>query len=211
MFLFERYADVVVFFLKVAIIIILGQHMKHMEIPRLGVKSELQLLVYVKAIAMPDLSCICDLHYSSLQRQILNPLSEARDQTCILMDTSRVCYGWSTMGNPIVVFFSDIFVWFLLDLAWCYWFEGLALGLGLVWCCGWVMVYDCHYGSSFIAVDYSDALFMHMLINTFYGLWLWFWLGLWFCLLVKFYGLGLRVLGLELGYGYEYGLGKVQG
>ena len=31
------------------------------------------------------------LHQSSWQHQILNPLSEARDQTFILMDTSQVC------------------------------------------------------------------------------------------------------------------------
>ena len=30
----------------------------------------------------------CDLHHSSRQCQILKPLSEARDGTCILMDTS---------------------------------------------------------------------------------------------------------------------------
>ena len=30
------------------------------------------------------------LHHSSQQRQILNPLSEARDQICILMDTSWI-------------------------------------------------------------------------------------------------------------------------
>ena len=30
---------------------------------------------------MQDLSCICDLHLSSQQHRILNPLSEARDQT----------------------------------------------------------------------------------------------------------------------------------
>ena len=29
--------------------------------------------------ATPDLSRICNLHHSSRQRQILNPLSEARD------------------------------------------------------------------------------------------------------------------------------------
>ena len=39
---------------------------------------------------MPDLSRICDLHQSSQQRRILNPLSEARDQTCVLMDTIPV-------------------------------------------------------------------------------------------------------------------------
>ena len=34
--------------------------------------------------------CLCDLHYSSQQHWILNPLSEARDRTHILMDTSQV-------------------------------------------------------------------------------------------------------------------------
>ena len=38
------------------------------------------------------LRLICNLHGNARQHQILNPLSEARDQTRILMDTSRVCY-----------------------------------------------------------------------------------------------------------------------
>ena len=49
-----------------------------MEVPRLGVKWELQLLVYATATVTWDLSCICDLHHSSWQCGILNPLSEAR-------------------------------------------------------------------------------------------------------------------------------------
>ena len=40
------------------------------------------------ATSMPDLSHICDLHCSSRQHWILNPLREARDQTHILRDTS---------------------------------------------------------------------------------------------------------------------------
>ena len=36
---------------------------------------------YTTATATPDLSHICDLHHSSQQRQILNPLKEARDRT----------------------------------------------------------------------------------------------------------------------------------
>ena len=63
-----------------------------MEVPRLGVKLELQLLTYTTATAMRDPSHICDLHGSSQQRWILNPLSEVRDQTSILMDTSQVHY-----------------------------------------------------------------------------------------------------------------------
>ena len=63
-----------------------------MEIPRLGIESELQLSAYTTATATPDSSHVCDLRHSSWQRQILNPLREARDRTCILMDPSQVCY-----------------------------------------------------------------------------------------------------------------------
>ena len=51
------------------------------EVPRLGVKSELELLAYATATATWDPSCICDLLHSSRQPWILNPLSEAREQT----------------------------------------------------------------------------------------------------------------------------------
>ena len=61
-----------------------------MEVPRLGVKSELHLLAYTTATATKDPSCVCDLHHTG-QHQILNPLSEARELTLILMDPSQVC------------------------------------------------------------------------------------------------------------------------
>ena len=70
----------------------LGLHPRHMEVPRLGVKPELQLLACTTATATQIPRCICDLHHSSRQRQILNPLSKARDQTRVLMDTSRIHY-----------------------------------------------------------------------------------------------------------------------
>ena len=59
-----------------------------MEVPIPGVKSELQLPAYRTTTAIPDLSLICDFLHSSPQRQILNPQSEARDQTHILIDAS---------------------------------------------------------------------------------------------------------------------------
>ena len=62
-----------------------------MEVPRLGVKLELELPAYTTARATRDLSHVCDLHHGSRRRRILNPLSEARDRTHILMDTSQVC------------------------------------------------------------------------------------------------------------------------
>ena len=61
-----------------------------MEVPRLGVESD--LLAYTTAITMQDPSCICDLHHSTWQRWIFNPLSKARDQTRMLMDTSQLHY-----------------------------------------------------------------------------------------------------------------------
>ena len=71
--------------------VFLGPHLGHMEGPRLGVQSEPWPLAYTTATAMWDLSHVCDLHHSSWQLWILNPLSEARDQTRVLMDASQVC------------------------------------------------------------------------------------------------------------------------
>ena len=66
----------------------LGPRPGHMEVLRIGVKLELQLLTYAIATATPDLSRICNLHHSSEQRQILNPLSEAKDR--IFIDASQI-------------------------------------------------------------------------------------------------------------------------
>ena len=70
----------------------LGPHVQHMEVPRLEVEWELQLLAYTTATAMPDPSHVCNLHHSSWQRWILNPLIRAIDQTHILMDANWICY-----------------------------------------------------------------------------------------------------------------------
>ena len=60
-----------------------------MEAPKLGVESELQLPAYATATAVPDPSHVFDLHYSSQQRQILNPLSKARDRTQVMFITTE--------------------------------------------------------------------------------------------------------------------------
>ena len=52
-----------------------------MEVPRLGVKLE--------------------------QYRILNPLSKARDRTCILMDKSQIHYCWATTGTPHIYFLCE--------------------------------------------------------------------------------------------------------
>ena len=55
---------------------------------------------------MQDPSHIYDLHHSSRQHWILNTLSEARDQTRILMDTSQVLNPLSHNGNSLKGFLS---------------------------------------------------------------------------------------------------------
>ena len=80
----------------------LGPHPRHMEVPRLGIQSELQPLAYATATATSDPSCICDLHHSSRQHLILIPLSEARDQTRNLMVPSRIHFRCTTTGPPNV-------------------------------------------------------------------------------------------------------------
>ena len=80
----------------------LGPYPWHTEVLSLGVYSELQLPAYTTATATPDLSCVCDLHHSSRQCWILNPLSEARVRTCNL-----ICFCCTTKGTPQNVSLSD--------------------------------------------------------------------------------------------------------
>ena len=88
------------FFFFFLALVFIGPHPWHMEVLRLGVKLELQLLAYTTATATPDLSRVCDLHHSSWQHQILNPLSKARDRTCVLMGISQICFPWARMRIP---------------------------------------------------------------------------------------------------------------
>ena len=59
----------------------LGLHLWHIEVPRLGGLIRAADTGLHHNHAMPDQSHVCDLHHSSWQHQILNPQSEARDQT----------------------------------------------------------------------------------------------------------------------------------
>ena len=73
--------------------VFLGLSLWHMDVPRLGVESELWLLAYTTATITSDQSPIHELCCSLQQRQILNPLIEAGAPACILMDANavRVC------------------------------------------------------------------------------------------------------------------------
>ena len=82
----------------------------HME----GNQLELELPACARASATPDPSRMCNLHHSSWQRRILNPLSEARDRTHNLMVPSRIPFGCTTMGTPCfyvcgITFLGNVF------------------------------------------------------------------------------------------------------
>ena len=86
------------------IFVFLGPHLCCMEVPRLGVELVLKLLAYATATATWDLSHVCNLCHSSRERQILNPLSKAGDQTWVLMDASHIRSHWAMMGNSPTLF-----------------------------------------------------------------------------------------------------------
>ena len=85
----------------------LGPHGWHIEDPRLGVQYELQLPGYTTATAIWDPSRVCDPHHSSWQWRIPDPLSEARDQTHILMDTGWICFHCVATGTPSLWFWFE--------------------------------------------------------------------------------------------------------
>ena len=82
----------------------LGQHLQHMEVRRLRAESELQLLIYTTATATPDPSHVCNLHHSSQQRRIRNPLSKGRDRTRNLVVPSQIHQPLSHDGNSPAAF-----------------------------------------------------------------------------------------------------------
>ena len=78
----------------------LGPHPWHLEVPRLGVESELCLPAYATATATWDSSHVCNLLHSSQECWILKLLSEAR----IKLACSWILVGfvncWATKGSP---------------------------------------------------------------------------------------------------------------
>ena len=70
-----------------------------------GTELELQLLAYSTATAMLDPTAPATYDTVPGSAGSLASLSEARDQLCILMDTSRVLNPLSHSGNSICIIF----------------------------------------------------------------------------------------------------------
>ena len=82
------YIEKVIYYIYIYFFSFLRLNVWHMDVPSLGVKSELQLRAYTHSNA--GSKPVCDPHYSSWQHQVPNPLIEARDQTHILMGASQI-------------------------------------------------------------------------------------------------------------------------
>ena len=109
----RKFHTIFLFCLFFFFLVFLGLHLQHMEVPRLGVQSELQLLAY--ATATFDPSHVRDLHHSSWQCRILNWLSKTRNQTRILMDANH----WATTGTPLSFWWQTLtgVRWYLIVLS----------------------------------------------------------------------------------------------
>ena len=59
---------------------------------------------------MQDLSHVCDLHLSSWQHWILNPLCKARDRTHNLMVPSQIHFHCAKMGTPRFIYIKSEFI-----------------------------------------------------------------------------------------------------
>ena len=72
--------------------VFLGPHAVHMEVPRLGVELELQLLAYTTVTATAGYKpCLQPTpQLTGNAGSLLNLLSEARGRTCVLMDASQI-------------------------------------------------------------------------------------------------------------------------
>ena len=73
--------------------------------------SRISLLIHSNIIYSFSLPCgiwswisaaAAGLRLSSRQSQILNPLSEAKDRTYVLMDASHIRFCWAMTGTPIL-------------------------------------------------------------------------------------------------------------
>ena len=76
----------------------LGPYRRHMEVPSKGSNLSCQPTPQQCRIQAESVT------YTTVhQRRILNPLSEVRDRTWVLMDTRQVPYCWATVGTPPIL------------------------------------------------------------------------------------------------------------
>ena len=83
---------------KTFFVCFLGPHPWYIQVPRLGVESELQLPAYTTAKAA--VQAVAATYTTAHDNAGSLILSDARDWTCILMDISWIHFPCATMGTP---------------------------------------------------------------------------------------------------------------
>ena len=102
--------------------VFLGPHPRHMEVPRLGVQSELQLMAYATATATPDPSHICTYTTAHSNAGFLTHWT----RPAIKPESSQMLDGfvnlWDTTGTPcfllIFVIFFNIMIFIFFHYSW---------------------------------------------------------------------------------------------
>ena len=86
-----------------------GRHVGYTEVPRPGLNwtCSCKPAPQARQHQIPATAVV----YRGQQRRILNLLSEARDQTCLLMDTSQIHFGRAAVGIPVFVFYPSSHVY----------------------------------------------------------------------------------------------------
>ena len=96
------------YFFCLFVFFFLGLHPQHMEVPRLGDESELQLLAYATATTTQNPSCVWNLHHCSWPHWIPNTAREAKDWTCILMAPSGLLTTEPWRELSMLLFFINM-------------------------------------------------------------------------------------------------------
>ena len=89
------------FFFFLSFFVFLGPYLRHMEVPKLGVKLELQLPAYATTTATPDLHTAASSTYTTAHCNARSLTHWAvQGSNCILMDISQIHFHWATTGTP---------------------------------------------------------------------------------------------------------------
>ena len=91
---------------KLKFFFFLGLYTQHMELSRLGVESELQLLTYATATATPDLSCIFNLQARSLTHRVGPEMEPEYSWTLVRFITTKPQWELLKLKIDWIFFFS---------------------------------------------------------------------------------------------------------
>ena len=158
--------------------IFLGQHPRHMEVPRLGVKSELQLPAYTIATDAGS-----ELHLWSTPQlpETLDhwPPEQGQRSNMHPYDTSQIPFLLHHRGNAAFVYFcfyviilgSEILLWFMSKSIWPIFFSKSFIVSSLIirsFNPFGVFVYDARKYSNFILLHVADQFPQHHLFFHFF-------------------------------------------